>query len=64
MSPGGRAAELYKLLRDYGRPVEGAEAAVLPMWCIYAASALAVMLYAGDFDRELAYELCNETPAL
>jgi hypothetical protein len=61
--PQGRAADLYKFLKDYGRPVEGAEAAVLPMWCVYAASALAIMLYAGNFDRELAYELCSETPA-
>jgi len=43
--------------------VEGAEAAVLPMWCVYAASSLAIMLYSYNFDRELAYELCNETPA-
>jgi hypothetical protein len=43
--------------------VEGAEAVVLPTWCVYAASALAIMLYAAEFDRELAYELCNETPA-
>jgi hypothetical protein len=61
--PRGRAAELYRFLREYGRPVEHAEAVVLPMWCIYAASALAIMLYVADFDRELAYELCNETPA-
>jgi len=61
--PQGRAAELYKFLKEYGRPVEGAEAVVLPMWCVYAASALAIMLYAGAFDREVAYELCNETPA-
>jgi len=61
--PRGRAAELYRFLKEYGRPVEGAEAAVFPMWCVYAASALAIMLYAGGFDRELAYELCNETPA-
>jgi hypothetical protein len=61
--PRGRAAELYKFLRQYGRPVEGAEAVVLPMWCVYAASALAVMLYAAEFDRELARELCDETPA-
>jgi hypothetical protein len=33
------------------------------MWCVYAASSLAIMLYAGNFDRELAYELCNETPS-
>jgi len=61
--PHGRAAELYRFLREYGRPVEGAEAAVLPMWCVYAASSLAIMLYSYNFDRELAYELCNETPA-
>ena len=61
--PRNRAAELYKFLRQHGRPVEGAEAVVLPMWCVYAASALAIMLYAAEFDRELAYELCNETPA-
>jgi hypothetical protein len=61
--PRGRAAELYRFLKEYGRPVEGAEAAVLPMWCVYAASSLAIMLYASDFDKELAYELCNETPA-
>ena len=61
--PRGRAAELYRFLKEYGRPVEGAEAAVLPMWCVYAASALAIMLYTAEFDRELAYELCNETPA-
>jgi len=61
--PRGRAAELYRFLKEYGRPVEGAEAAVLPMWCVYAASALAIMLYVAEFDRELAYELCNETPA-
>jgi len=61
--PRGRAAELYRFLKEYGRPVEGAEAAVLPMWCVYAASALAIMLYVAGFDRELAYELCNETPA-
>jgi hypothetical protein len=61
--PRGRAAELYRFLREYGRPVEGGEAAVLPMWCVYAASSLAIMLYAGPFDRELAHELCNETPA-
>ena len=61
--PRGRALELYRFLKDYGRPVEGVEAAVLPMWCVYAASALAIMLYAGNFDRELAYELCGETPA-
>jgi hypothetical protein len=61
--PQGRAVELYRFLKEYGRPVEGAEAAVLPMWCVYAASALAIMLYARSFDRELAYELCNETPA-
>ncbi|MFZ8840554.1 MAG: hypothetical protein ACO2PM_16880 [Pyrobaculum sp.] len=61
--PRGRAAELYKFLRQHGRPVEGAEAVVLPTWCVYAASALAIMLYAAEFDRELAYELCNETPA-
>ncbi len=61
--PRGRAAELFKLLREYGRPVEGAEAVVLPMWCIYAASALAIMLYTRGFDRELTYELCSETPA-
>ncbi len=61
--PKGRAAELYRFLREYGRPVEGGEAVVLPMWCVYAASALAIMLYTHSFDRELAYELCNETPA-
>jgi len=61
--PHGRAAELYRFLKEYGRPVEGAEAAVLPMWCVYAASTLAIMLYTAEFDRELAYELCNETPA-
>jgi len=61
--PHGRVAELFKFLKEYGRPVEGAEAAVLPMWCVYAASALAIMLYTAEFDRELAYELCNETPA-
>jgi len=61
--PHSRAAELYRFLKEYGRPVEGAEAAVLPMWCVYAASALAIMLYTAEFDRELAYELCNETPA-
>jgi hypothetical protein len=61
--PKGRAAELFKFLREYGRPVEGGEAVVLPMWCVYAASALAIMLYTHSFDRELAYELCNETPS-
>ncbi len=61
--PRGRAGEFYRFLRSYGRPVEGAEAVVLPMWCIYAASALAIMLYVRSFDRELAYELCNEIPA-
>jgi len=61
--PRSRAAELYRFLRGYGRPVEGAEAAVLPMWCVYAASSLAIMLYASEFDGELAHELCNETPA-
>jgi hypothetical protein len=61
--PQGRAAELYRFLKDYCRPVEGAEAAVLPMWCVYATSALAIMLYASPLDKELAYELCNETPA-
>ena len=61
--PHGRAAELFEFLRDYGRPVEGAEAVVLPTWCVYAASALATMLYMHSFDRELARELCNETPA-
>jgi hypothetical protein len=61
--PKGRAAELYRFLENYGRPVEGAEAVVLPMWCVYAASALAIMLYASGFDGELARELCDETPA-
>jgi hypothetical protein len=61
--PRGRAAELYRFLENYGRPVEGAEAVVLPTWCVYAASALAIMLYASSFDRELARELCDETPA-
>jgi hypothetical protein len=61
--PKGRAAELYRFLKEYGRPVEGDEAVVLPMWCVYAVSALAIILYTSEFDRELAYELCNETPS-
>jgi preprotein translocase subunit Sec61beta len=34
----------------------------IPMSCVAAAAALAVMLYVADFDKSVARELCEDTP--
>jgi hypothetical protein len=61
--PGQRAANLFKILAKYGRPIEGAQALALPTWLLHALAALAMALYVRDADRALVDRLIQETPA-
>jgi hypothetical protein len=60
-----RVRELFEFFREYG-VVQGVGAVEIPASCIHAAAALAVMLYAADFDKSfdksVAHELCGDAP--
>jgi len=61
--PGQRAADLFRVLAKYGRPIEGAQALALPTWLLHALAALAMTLYVRDADPDLVDKLFEETPA-
>jgi len=61
--PGQRAADLFRVLAKYGRPIEGAQALALPTWLLHALAALAMTLYVRDVDPDLVDKLFEETPA-
>jgi hypothetical protein len=57
-----RVNELFEFFREYGLGQVGVGVVEMPVSCVHAAAALAVMLYAADFDKRVAYELCEDTP--
>jgi hypothetical protein len=57
-----RAPQLFGFFREYGVGHAGVGVVEVPASCVHAAAALAVMLYAADFDKRIAYELCEDAP--
>ncbi len=57
-----RVNELFEFFREYGIGQMEVGAVQIPTSCVHAAAALAVMLYAADFDKNTAYELCEDAP--
>ena len=58
----GRVQPLFEFFREYGIGAVGVGVEEIPASCAAAAAALAVMLYAADFDKGIARELCEDAP--
>jgi hypothetical protein len=58
----GRARELFDFFREHGNGHVEVGAVEIPASCVHAAVALAVMLYVAEFNKNTAYELCEESP--
>jgi len=57
-----RVGQLFEFFREHGLGAVGVGAEEIPVSCIHAAAALALMLYVADFDKRTAYELCEDAP--
>ena len=57
-----RVNELFEFFREYGIGHVGVGVVEIPASCVHAAAALVLMLYVADFDRRVAYELCEDAP--
>ncbi len=57
-----RALQLFEFFREYGIGQVEVGAVQIPVSCIHAAAALAIMLNIVEFDRNIAHELCEDVP--